>query len=575
VGPAPLDVVLNEAGFTGTTIQAVAGGDDLFPDGCKYDHDNGGYDDWSQSEPVVVGVADGKPIVMGTPLVSQVISRLPPSVRQFADCLRVVSASTEVLPPLSRRSAWRCVAVLLVCLLRCRLRVSQWSSTSRLVEADFRRTAGFAMQSAELHLAANRTDQALKAWRHALRLDPLKVPVLLKLGETLCSVQQHKEGLRYLMRAAVVAPGLPAVHVFLGKGLSASGQHFRASRAFSRAVDLSGNLVPALRGQAVALWHLGQFKQAEKSLLDELQLNPAGDAAALVEALRRGDSPPQSGGVSTSASLEVWTQTHDLDKDWKQWFEQGLAKQSQMQVDDAIHCFERAREIFPSSALVHYHLGVLHMSKYWEMEHFLHASAKDRMHTALGAFTDAVYMDPLFPAAHHHLCVVSDFLGDTELALEHCEHAFRLDPAVGGTERLVNSLASRVESQRRRSESLVVAIDNLVARLDPTDIVLQEILSQRIVGNRTHMAVRDLYTPLIAIRNAVAAWSRTTNRDVIEGCNTVFADFADYSLLYFANIGLFLQDAMPEAWGALVSARAEISSMCEMKDPEEFVARQE
>lgn len=143
-------------------------------------------------------------------------------------------------------------------------------------EPAYRRAAELAPQDVEPHLglgrlyaAANRRDDAVRAFRRALELDGDNPEVAYELGRLLGN---DAEALALLQRAVTGRPTWPQAQVSLGEALLRGGQNEAALAAFQQAVRLSDSLARAHLGIGNAQLALNRPQEAEAALQRSLAL---------------------------------------------------------------------------------------------------------------------------------------------------------------------------------------------------------------------------------------------------------------------------------------------------------------
>jgi len=97
--------------------------------------------------------------------------------------------------------------------------------------------------------------------RRALAVAPENLEVLLNLGTTLCALDRPAEALEFVARATRVAPGAAIAHANAGLTLAQCGREEEAVEAYARAVGLRPDYAEARWNMAQLLLGLGRFEQ--------------------------------------------------------------------------------------------------------------------------------------------------------------------------------------------------------------------------------------------------------------------------------------------------------------------------
>jgi type II secretory pathway predicted ATPase ExeA/tetratricopeptide (TPR) repeat protein len=166
---------------------------------------------------------------------------------------------------------------------------------------------------------SGRFDEAIAAFREALRIEPGYANAYYNLGLSLLETQRPREAADALESAISLSPGDAGAQRALGVALRQSGEQEEAVRALRRAVALDS-------GDVLALQHLGRLHR-ERGELEEA-------AAAIRNAIRLKPEEP---------SL---------------YQELGFTLRAEGRLEEAVTALESAVELDSNLALAHYTLGV-------------------------------------------------------------------------------------------------------------------------------------------------------------------------------------------------------------------------
>jgi tetratricopeptide (TPR) repeat protein len=221
-----------------------------------------------------------------------------------------------------------------------------------------------------------RYEEAIAAFREALRADPALPSAHLGLGVAYSGLGRHDDAVEALREAIRLRPAHAESHYNLGVALQRAGRLGEAAPALEKAVALKPDYAAAWSALGWTRARLGGYASAAKAYAEALRLR-----ADDVEALR--------GLGTTYGNMERWA--------------------------DAVPALERAAKLQPAEAGVHYDLG--------------RAYAKQgRAREAVAAFLQAVRLRPDFPAALFHLGLARIDLGQRAEAIDSFRRALRIDP---------------------------------------------------------------------------------------------------------------------------------------------------
>jgi TolB-like protein/Flp pilus assembly protein TadD len=136
----------------------------------------------------------------------------------------------------------------------------------------------------ELLMARSRPDEATKAFRHALELDPLAVPCNLGLGWSYYFCGKHDLAISQFLRALEMAPSVPMALYGLGLAYQLKGQHRKGLGEFRKAYKSPGGKTAGVMLMGVSHALEGRRRDAEKELAKLRGLAGRGYVPAVYEA---------------------------------------------------------------------------------------------------------------------------------------------------------------------------------------------------------------------------------------------------------------------------------------------------
>jgi tetratricopeptide (TPR) repeat protein len=122
--------------------------------------------------------------------------------------------------------------------------------------------------------AAERTEDAERAYREAIRLDGMDALARMGLGELKIATGRPGEAVREFELALQRRPTLVAAHSGLGNALALSGRNEEALKQYEAALELRPRLPEAEFAVGFALARLGRAKDAEKHYRRALAMRP-------------------------------------------------------------------------------------------------------------------------------------------------------------------------------------------------------------------------------------------------------------------------------------------------------------
>jgi len=166
---------------------------------------------------------------------------------------------------------------------------------------------------------SGRLDEAIAAFREALRIEPRYATAYYNLGLSLLENQQPREAADALASAVSLSPGDARAQRALGVALRQSGRQEEAIRALRRAVALDS-------GDVLSLQHLGRILR------------------------ERGELPEAATAIRSAIRLKP--------EEPLLYQELGFTLRAEGRLDEAVTALERAVELDSNLALAHYTLGV-------------------------------------------------------------------------------------------------------------------------------------------------------------------------------------------------------------------------
>lgn len=199
---------------------------------------------------------------------------------------------------------------------------------------------------------AGSTEEAVRHYRAALRLEPEESVVHNNLGIALCALGHHRAGLAEFEEAVRLAPRSPQAQVNLGEALISEGRvkegmrhYHEAMRAIPRFAGAHFNMGITLRAQGRLDEAIAQFREALRISPDAYEVHNSLGEAFLAAA--RPDEAIRHYRESLRLRPE-WAAAH---------FNLAIALESQDRLNEAISHYRQALWSEPEIAEVHYRLG--------------------------------------------------------------------------------------------------------------------------------------------------------------------------------------------------------------------------
>jgi len=130
------------------------------------------------------------------------------------------------------------------------------------------------IEAAKQRIANGQFAGARSVLTKALRIDPNSAAALQLMGIVSSELGNHLEGVRYLQRAAALAPSALGVHLNLGKVLLFAGRVDEALTAFGRAAALAPEIPDVHIGYGGALVAAGNLLEAARRFREAIRLKP-------------------------------------------------------------------------------------------------------------------------------------------------------------------------------------------------------------------------------------------------------------------------------------------------------------
>lgn len=280
------------------------------------------------------------------------------------------------------------------------------------VAADARK----AKRQGDEHVRDGHFEDAVRAYREALGVEPDAVDVRVGLGFALWSTGQREEAVAHLRHAISVDAGAADAHYILGTIASEDNDPNGAVAHFERAIAARPGFEEAHRGLATALLRQGRATDAKGSLgraiaalpgvadfhalLGEILLRDKAYDDAIASLRKAAALAPQSEpahyglgiahlgcGRFADAATELRAAIALRPGHARAHENLGFALQSQEATDDAIACYRQAVALDPSLVAAQCNLGNLLLKK-------------GRRDEALDCYRAVLTIDPSHPVAH-------------------------------------------------------------------------------------------------------------------------------------------------------------------------------
>ena len=318
-----------------------------------------------------------------------------------------------------------------------------------------------AQRSVELaleHHRSGRLDEAEKAYRRALELDPNHVDALHFIGVLAFQRKDYPRAREFIARALSHDAGNSAAHNNLGNVLDAQGKLDDAMRSYIAALTLQPDYADALCNLAGLFLRRDSPDKAESCYRRVLAAAPglATARSELERLLRDKEQRVQELLAEERRSESANAQAHiDLGKRFRAC---GL-------MDQAFAHYRKALSLAPDSAPALYYAGNARM-------------AAGEFEPAIACYSRAVALDPDFADAHVNLGYALQVRGRLDDACASYRRALSLQPAIPDTHfNLANVHQERGELDAARAgyeKALALAPDFVPAYVNLGNVIMRQ-----------------------------------------------------------------------------------------------------
>ena len=258
-----------------------------------------------------------------------------------------------------------------------------------------------------------RYEEALEAIRVAVEQTPDFSEAHANLGAILHELGRHEEAETHLRRAIALNPQIQGGHLGLGVALYEQERYEEALEAIRVAVEQTPDFSEAHANLGAILHELGRYEEAETHLSRALALKP--QEVALSQKLAEMFMQK----ARYKEAIDVLAQAAALDPASPQaaelHFLMGMASEESGQPEAAYYM--HALEIDP------HHTKAIRRLAYLRFD-------QQRYDEALELFQRLIDIDPSDAVSHGNMGVVLYYLGRSDEALAHFDHAHALDPTL-------------------------------------------------------------------------------------------------------------------------------------------------
>lgn len=208
------------------------------------------------------------------------------------------------------------------------------------------------LSRAELHLKADRRDQAKSAYRKVLMNFPKCKEAHFQLAVLLHDELDLIGAVRHFRELLQLAPELAEVHFNLGTMLSNLGEKSEAANSFRRAIELQPSMADAYNNLGIVLRDLGDLEQAIENFEAAIRIQPQLFAAcvnlgATLIKCRRAERAVEVCRAAQAMKPEI-ADTH---------LALGLALELAGEMEEATQCLQEAIQRNPKSEEWRYHFA--------------------------------------------------------------------------------------------------------------------------------------------------------------------------------------------------------------------------
>jgi tetratricopeptide (TPR) repeat protein len=269
----------------------------------------------------------------------------------------------------------------------------------------------------------NRYDDAIKAYRQALRIDPEYANAWVNLGVTYSNLNRYDDAIEAFRQALRIDPKDAGAWVNLGVAYRNLNRYDDAIEAYRQALRIDPKDAGAWVNLGVAYRNLNRYDDAIEAYRQALRIDPEYALAwynlgIAYRNLNRYDD-----------AIKANRQALRIDPEYANaWYNLGIAYRNLNRYDDAIKAFRQALRIDPKDADAWYNLGIAYRNL-------------NRYDDAIKAYRQALRIDPKDADAWYNLGIAYALSGNRTAALEVVQKLRRLDPE--GADKLFNLIVPR------------------------------------------------------------------------------------------------------------------------------------
>ncbi len=252
-------------------------------------------------------------------------------------------------------------------------------------------------------------DQAIQAWREAIRLKPDDAEAWHNLGVTYRNLQQHDQALQAYREAIRLKPDLAEAWNNLGNTYGKLQQNDQAIRALREAIRLQPDYALAWNNLGYTYHRLARYDQAIQACREAIRLKP--DLVAAWNNLGNTYGKLRQNDQAIRALREAIR----LQPDYVEaWYNLGNTHYQLQQNDQAIRAYREAIRLQPDPD-AWYNLGTTY-------------TRVQRYDQAIQAYREAIRLKPDYAAAWNNLGVAYSLQGNRSGVMQVYERLKKLDP---------------------------------------------------------------------------------------------------------------------------------------------------